>query len=107
MEIEFDMAKDRVSNLIDMWSYEVITDLLKEISVAADQRNITDIELTLESIKDVQKQAFEIKQNITKSNTTQQIFSILNCELFSDVEETLLGKFLDIEVKIKKNNSKI
>jgi cell wall assembly regulator SMI1 len=107
MEIEFDTAKERVSNLIDMWSYEVITDLLKEISVAADQRNITDIELTLECIRDVQKQAFEIKQKITKSNTTQQIFSILNCELFTDVEETILGNFLDIEVKIKKNNSKI
>jgi hypothetical protein len=107
MEIQFDTAKERVSNLIDMWSYEVITDLLKEISVASEHRNITDIELTLECIKDVQKQAFEIKQNIIKSNTTQQIFSILNCELFNDVEETLLGKFLDIEVKIKKNNTKI
>lgn len=102
MEIDFVMAKERVSNLIDLWSYEVITDLLKEISIASDQRNITDIELTLESIREVQKKAFEIKNNIQKSNTTQQIFSILNCDLFSDVEETLLGKFLDIEIKIIK-----
>lgn len=102
MDIDFDMAKERISSLIDKWSYEVITDLLKEISIASEQRNIRDIELTLESIKSVQKQAFEIKNRIIRASTTQQIFSTLDCEMFYDVEETLLGKFLDIEIKIKK-----
>lgn len=102
MDVNFDMAKERVVSLIDSWSYEVITDLLKEISNACEQRNITDIELTIESIKDVQKQAFDIKQNILRSITTQQVFSILNCQLFDDVEETLLSRFLDLEIKMKK-----
>lgn len=102
MEIDFEMAKERVIGLIDLWYYEVITDLLKEISIASEQRNITDIELTLESIKEVQKQAFDTKQNILRSITTQQVFSILNCQLFDDVEETLLSKYLDTEIKIKK-----
>lgn len=102
MEIDFEMAKERVIGLIDLWSYEVITDLLKEISIASEQRNITDIELTLESIKEVQKQAFDTKQSILRSITTQQVFSILDCQLFEDVEETLLSKYLDTEIKIKK-----
>lgn len=102
MDIDFNMAKERISILIDNWSYEVITDLLREISIASEQRNIRDIELTLDSIKSVQKQAFEIKNRIIRSSTTQQIFSTLDCEMFYDVEETLLGKFLDIEIKIKK-----
>lgn len=102
MEIDFEMAKERVIGLIDLWSYEVITDLLKEISIASEQRNITDIELTLESIKEVQKQAFDTKQSILRSITTQQVFSILDCQLFDDVEETLLSKYLDTEIKIKK-----
>lgn len=102
MEIDFEMAKERVIGLIDLWSYEVITDLLKEISIASEQRNITDIELTLESIKEVQKQAFDTKQSILRSITTQQVFSILDCQLFEDVEETILSKYLDTEIKIKK-----
>lgn len=82
MEIEFENAKKRVTELIDEWSEEVINDLLNEIKSYCEQKNINDIELTMDSIREVQRQAFDIKQKVLRSYTTQQVFSVLNFEFF-------------------------
>lgn len=102
MKIDFENAKMRVIELIDNWCSEVIDDMLMEIQSAAKNKNIRDIELTLDSIRDTEKQAFEIKQSIIKSTTIRQVFLSLNCEIFDDVEEQILSKFLDTSIFLKK-----
>lgn len=102
MKIDFENAKMRVIELIDKWCSEVIDDMLMEIQSAAKNKNIRDIELTLDSIRDTEKQAFEIKQSIIKSTTIRQVFLSLNCEMFDDVEEQILSKFLDTSIFLKK-----
>jgi hypothetical protein len=103
MKIDFEDAKKRIMDLIDTWSSEIIEDLFNEIKIASENKNIRDVELTLDSIRDIEKQSYNIKQSISKSTTTRQIFLSIECDIFDDAEETILSKFLDTRIQIKKD----
>lgn len=102
IEVDFNEAKIRLMSMIDTWEDEIINDLLTEIKTSADNHNLRDIGLTLETIKSTQKRVFGLKQNLMKSSTIQQVFYNLDCGILENVEGIILSRFLGIDVELKK-----
>jgi len=101
VRINIDYSKRNVLELIDSWSNEVIDDLLNDIKGYTETKNIRDIELTLQSINNIKKDSFELKQQIMKSNSILKICSLLDCELFNETESIILSKIFNQELIIE------
>jgi hypothetical protein len=101
VRINIDYSKRNVLELIDSWSNEVIDDLLNDIKGYTETKNIRDIELTLQSINNIKKDSFELKQQIMKSNNILKICSLLDCELFNETESIILSKIFNQELIIE------
>jgi hypothetical protein len=102
IEIDFSEGKLRVIELVDKWSEEIISDLMREIQKAADAGSIFDIESNMSTIREVNLRKEEVKKNIIFAKNSQQLISALECEVFDDVDDEILSKYLGFEIKIKK-----
>lgn len=102
IEIDFSEGKLRIIELVDKWSEEIISDLMREIQKAAEAGSIFDIESNMSTIKEVNLRKEEVKRKIIFAKNSQQLISGLDCEVFDDVDDEILSKYLGFEIKIKK-----